>query len=106
MTTTNKLLSIEDADDIAKIGFMAACMANVPTGGKLGFIGQQLSDTMRENERLRNCLTAFYFDTMYKDSPGLHDLACELLAPHNEEFAEVQRRKHSEEKNTEANDGL
>ena len=54
---------------------------------------QQLADTMRENERLRSCLKAFYFDTMYKDNPGLHDLACDLLAPHDEEFAEVKRTK-------------
>ena len=59
-----------------------------------GALRDQLADTMRENERLRSCLKAFYFDTMYKDSPGLHDIACGLLAPYDEEFAEVLEPPH------------
>lgn len=49
-------LSIEDAEDLAKEGFTAACMANVPSGEKLNSIGKQLADTMRENERLHKAL--------------------------------------------------
>lgn len=49
-------LTIEECDELAKMGFAAPCMTNVPMGEKLNFIGKQLAETMRENERLRMAL--------------------------------------------------
>lgn len=60
---------------------------------------RQLANTIRENERLQSYLKAFYFDTLYKDSPGLHDMAVELLAPYDKEFEEVKQHKQSDSEN-------
>ncbi len=88
LATTMRELQVKQA----ALDFANATLDVVESSTK--FALQRTQDLMRENEKLRSCLKAFYFDTMYKDSPGLHDIACELLAPYDEEFAEVQRSKH------------
>jgi hypothetical protein len=52
MTEPEKL-TIEEPEDIAKNGFLARHLANQNVMGLTAHIAEQLADTMRENERLR-----------------------------------------------------
>lgn len=47
---------------------------------EIDFLDAELKKTLRKNDQLLNLVEAFHHDTMYKDNPGLHDLAIELLS--------------------------